>query len=36
MDLKWIGCEDVDWHQLAPDCPVAPSCEHSTNPLGFI
>jgi hypothetical protein len=35
MDLKDIGCEGVDWSDLAQDREMAGSCEHGNEPSGF-
>jgi hypothetical protein len=34
MDLREIGCESIDWIQLAQDREVAGSCQYGDEPLG--
>jgi hypothetical protein len=36
MDLKEIGCEDVNWIHLAQEGYVRGCCKHGTEPLGSV
>jgi hypothetical protein len=34
MDLQEVGCQDMDWIELAQDRQVAGTCECGNEPLG--